>query len=91
MAKTGLLDNCEATSNKIAFEWVKSIGKNVKWKNKARWVIDKKFYTSSGVSAGIDMSLGFVSDRFGKETAVKIARIIEYEWNDNKENDIFGI
>jgi putative intracellular protease/amidase len=91
LAKTGLLDNYEATSNKTAFEWVKSIGKNVKWKNKARWVIDEKYYTSSGVSAGIDMSLGFVCDRFGEEIARKIAIRIEHEWNNNRENDIFGI
>jgi transcriptional regulator GlxA family with amidase domain len=91
LAKTGLLDNHEATSNKMAFEWVKNIGKNVKWKNKARWVIDGKYYTSSGISAGIDMSLGFVCDHFGEETARKTAKRIEYEWNDNKENDIFGI
>jgi len=91
LAKTGLLDNYEATSNKMAFEWVKSIGKNVKWKNKARWVNDEKYYTSSGVSAGIDMSLGFVRDHFGEETARKIAKRIEYEWNSNKENDIFGV
>ena len=91
LAKTGLLDSHEATSNKIAFEWVKSIGKNVNWKNKARWVIDGKYYTSSGVSAGIDMSLGFVCDHFGEEIAREIAKRIEYEWNDNKGNDIFGI
>jgi transcriptional regulator GlxA family with amidase domain len=90
LAKTGLLDNREATSNKMAFEWVKSIRENVKWKNKARWVTDGKYYTSSGVSAGIDMSLGFVCDRFGKEIVGKIAKIIEHEWNDNKDNDIFG-
>jgi len=91
LAKTGLLDNYEATTNKMAFEWVKSIGKNVKWKNKARWVNDKKYYTSSGVSAGIDMSLGFIHDHFGEEIARKIAKRMEYNWNDNKENDIFGI
>jgi transcriptional regulator GlxA family with amidase domain len=91
IGKNWALDNHEATSNKMAFEWVKSIGKNVKWKNKARWVTDGKYYTSSGVSAGIDMSLGFVCDRFGEEIARKITKIIEYEWNDNKDNDIFGI
>jgi putative intracellular protease/amidase len=36
LAKTGLLDNCEATSNKRAFEWVKANGKNVNWRYKAR-------------------------------------------------------
>jgi putative intracellular protease/amidase len=91
LAKTGLLDNYEATSNKMAFEWVKNIGRNVIWKNKARWVIDGKYYTSSGISAGIDMSLGFICDQFGDEIARKISKIIEYEWNDNKNNDIYGI
>jgi len=92
LAKTGLLDSCEATSNKLviktAFEWVKSNGKNVNWNNKARWVIDKKYYTSSGISAGIDMTLGFVNDRFGEKEAKEIAERMEYEWNNKKENDV---
>jgi putative intracellular protease/amidase len=90
LAKTGLLDDFEATSNKIAFEWVKTNGKNVKWKYKARWVVDKKYYTSSGISAGIDMCLGFVCDRFGEEKAEEIAKRMEYEWDNNKDNDIFA-
>jgi putative intracellular protease/amidase len=81
LAKTGLLDDSEATSNKIAFEWVKTNGEKVKWRYGARWVTDKKYYTSSGISAGIDMSLGFISDRFGKEKAKAIAKRMEYEWN----------
>jgi putative intracellular protease/amidase len=91
LAKTRLLDNFETTSNKMAFEWVKTNGENVKWKYKARWVVDKKYYTSSGVSAGIDMSLGFVCDHFGEEKAQEIAKIIEYKWNNNKDNDIFAL
>lgn len=83
LAKTGLLDHCEATSNKMAFEWVKTNGKNVKWKYDARWAADKKYYTSSGISAGIDMSLGFVCDRFGEEKAKEIAKKMEYEWKNN--------
>ncbi|MDR3198502.1 MAG: DJ-1/PfpI family protein [Planctomycetaceae bacterium] len=90
LAKTGLLDNCEATSNKNAFEWVKTNGKNVKWKYKARWVVDKKYYTSAGISAGIDMSLGFVCDHFGEEKAKEIAKRMEYEWKNNKQYDIFS-
>ncbi len=46
--------------------------------------------TSSGVSAGIDMSLGFISDRSGEAAAAKIADAIEYIWNSDKENDIFA-
>jgi transcriptional regulator GlxA family with amidase domain len=75
------LDNCEATSNKLAFDWVKANGEYVKWKYKARWVADKKYYTSSGISAGIDMSLGFIRDQFGEEKALEIAKI--NIWNMN--------
>jgi putative intracellular protease/amidase len=90
LAGTGLLDNRNATSNKRSFEWVKSNGKNVIWKNKARWVVDDKYYTSSGISAGIDMSLGFVCDQFGEDRVKEISRIMEYEWNSNKDDDMFG-
>jgi putative intracellular protease/amidase len=90
LAKTGLLDEREATSNKISFEWVRTNGKNVKWNDKARWVADEKYYTSSGISVGIDMSLGFVCDRFGEEKAKEIARRMEYRWDNDKNNDIFA-
>ena len=90
LAKSGLLDRKEATSNKRAFEWVMSTNSTVKWKSKARWVVDGKFYTSSGVSAGIDMTLGFVFDIFGVEKAEKIASEIEYVWNSDKKNDAWA-
>lgn len=91
LAKANLLNNKKATSNKLAFEWVKSNGEYVKWISDARWVVDGKFYTSSGVSAGIDMCLGFISDVFNKELAIDIANKIEYIWNSNKENDPFKV
>lgn len=89
LAKTGLLKNFKATTNKIAFDWVTEQDKEVQWIRKARWVVDGKYYTSSGVSAGIDMTLGFVSDMMGAEVAEKIAKGIEYIWNRDKENDPF--
>jgi putative intracellular protease/amidase len=91
LAKTGLLNNKKATSNKKAFEWVKSINANVLWIEKARWVVDQKYYTSSGVSAGIDMALGFVAERFGLNEAQKIAENIEYIWNSDPNNDPFAV
>ncbi len=89
LAKTGLLDGKEATTNKKAFDWVRSVGEHVQWKEKARWVADGKYYTSSGVSAGIDMTLGFVRDMLGEEKAWEIANHIEYIWNSDCENDLF--
>jgi len=91
LAQTGLLDHKTATSNKRAFAWVVTNGANVNWNKKARWTIDDKFYTSSGVSAGIDMVLGFISDRHGIEFARRIAFEIEYSWNEDKDNDTFQV
>jgi len=38
---------------------------------KGRWINDGNIYTSSGVSAGIDMTLGFIADLLGYEVAKK--------------------
>ncbi len=89
LAKTGLLDGRMATSNKKAFDWVRSVGEQVNWQERARWIVDGKYYTSSGVSAGIDMTLGFVRDRFGEARADEIAEHIEYIWNSDSHNDLF--
>ncbi len=91
LAKTGLLSQVRATTNKRAFDWVAEQDGTVDWVRKARWVHDGKFYSSSGVSAGIDMTLGFVADQYGMEVAEKIAAGIEYIWNKDRENDPFAI
>lgn len=90
LAKTGFLDKRAATSNKRAFEWVQSINTNVQWIKQARWIVDENCYTSSGVSAGMDMTLGFIGDLFGQTTAENIATSIEYLWNTDKNFDPFS-
>lgn len=89
LAKTGLLDGKNATSNKKAFEWVTSLNSKVNWIKKARWAADGKYYTSSGVSAGMDMTLGFIKDRFSEQDAAEIANHIEYVWNSDCSKDLF--
>jgi len=91
LARTGLLDNKNATSNKRAFAWATTNGANVIWNKKARWAVDGKFYTSSGVSAGMDMALGFLSDQYGIEFARKVAHEIEYNWIEDKNDDTFSV
>jgi putative intracellular protease/amidase len=90
LARTGLLRGKNATTNKIAFDWVMEQDREIRWKKKARWVRDGKFYTSSGISAGIDMALGFITDMNGEEEAERASREMEYLWNRDRENDPFA-
>lgn len=89
LANTGLLNGKRATSNKRAFDWVITQGENVDWIKKARWTKDGKFYTSAGVSAGMDMALGFLGDVYGIDFARKVAFEIEYNWIEHMEEDNF--
>jgi transcriptional regulator GlxA family with amidase domain len=89
LARTGLLKDRRATTNKMAFDWVVEQDREVRWIRQARWVNDGKYYTSSGVCAGIDMALGFIKDRHGMETAEKVSRRIEHVWNRDPDSDPF--
>ncbi len=90
LSKTGILDGRKATSNKRAFSWVTGESPAVNWVKKARWVRDGNIYTSSGVSAGIDLAFGFIADLLGHDAAVEESTKIEYEWNDDPAHDPFA-
>jgi len=90
LSKTGLLDGKNATSNKMSWDWAIAQNAEVNWVRHARWVVDGKYYTSSGVTAGIDMSLGFISDRLGIETARKVSASLEHVWNEDRDRDPFA-
>lgn len=90
LARTGLLDGRPATSNKLAWEWVRQQGPKVNWVRKARWVDDGDIITSSGVSAGMDMALSLIARLLGRDLALTSARNMEYVWNDDAGNDPFA-
>ena len=89
-SKTGLQDGKRATSNKRGFAWTQKESPHVQWIKKSRWIRDGNVYTSSGVSAGIDMTLGFISDLIGYNTAKQQSNEIEYEWKEDSEWDPFS-
>ena len=90
LAKAGLLDGRRATGNKLNFSFVTSQGPDVLWQKQARWVEDDKFFTSSGVSAGIDMSLALIARILGEDAAVQAATWAEYEWHRDADWDPFA-
>jgi len=90
LARAGVLDGRNATTNKRAFGWVASQGPAVNWIAEARWVEDGKFFTSSGVSAGMDMALGLIARLFGGPVGADIAQQAEYEWHADPAWDPFA-
>jgi len=90
LARAGLLDGRSATTNKFSFKWVVEQGPRVNWVKQARWVEDGKFLTSSGVSAGIDMTLAIITKLWDLETAQRIATRMEYKWHRDAGWDPFA-
>lgn len=90
LAKAGLLDGRRATSNKKFFQFAVAQGPKVEWVKKARWVDDGNRVTSSGVSAGIDMSLHVVERLFGTKLAEAVAEATEYQWHRDADEDPFA-
>lgn len=90
LARAGLLDDRRATTNKAAFAWVASTGPAVNWQRQARWVEDARFFTSSGVSAGMDMALAAIARMHGTQQAEEVAKWCEYDWHRDADWDPFA-
>ncbi len=90
LARAGVLDGMRATTNKRAFPWATSQSDKVNWAKQARWVEDGKFFTSSGVSAGMDMSLALIARLLGAQAAEQVAMATEYEWHRDAGWDPFA-
>lgn len=90
LGKAGVLDGRRATTNKMAFSWVAEQVPSVDWQPKARWVEDAHVFTSSGVSAGMDMALAVLERLLGADEAEKAALWSEYIRNADADSDPFA-
>lgn len=90
LAGAGVLDGRRATTNKAAFPKIAAQGPSVEWVKQARWVEDGKFITSSGVSAGMDMTLRAIALMHDQKTAEKVAMWSEYDWHQDANWDPFA-
>lgn len=79
LAAAGLLEGYAATSNKRAFAWASSFGESVTWQPQARWVHDRNRWTSSGVAAGMDMTVALIAHLTSEVVAIDAANFAEYE------------
>ncbi len=90
LAAAGLLEGYAATSNKRAFAWASSFGEAVAWQPEARWVHDRNRWTSSGVAAGMDMTVALIAHLSSEEVALAAANLAEYEPHRDSEWDPYA-
>lgn len=74
LAATGLLDGRRVTTH---WRWVNDVAKRfpkLRIEPNSLFVRDGKFYTSAGVTAGIDLALALIEEDFGSKLALTVAR-----------------
>ncbi|KAF8591045.1 class I glutamine amidotransferase-like protein [Ramaria rubella] len=88
LAGCGFLDGKRATTNKRAFQEVKaSTSDKIIWVAKARWVVDGNIWTSSGVTAGMDMANAFLVHLVGHDIARRIRGVVELSSRDQDDDE----
>ncbi len=89
LARAGLLEGRRATTNKQLFGLTAAESAGVTWVEQARWVEDDSIFTSSGVSAGMDMSLAIICRLYGEDAAMAASTAAEYIWHRRADDDPF--
>jgi transcriptional regulator GlxA family with amidase domain len=89
-ARAGLLDGKRATTNKFSWDATVALRPEVNWVHKARWVQDGNIWTSSGISAGIDVTFAWIEAVYGHEVAQTIADRMEYTRVTDSSQDSFA-
>lgn len=91
LAAAGILDGRPATTNKMAFKDSTAPGPKVNWIKQARWVDDGAVVSSSGVSAGMDMTLAVISRLYGQPLGDWLEQITEYDAHRDPSWDPFAV
>lgn len=77
LAAAGILDGREATTHIAHYDQLRAYEK-VNVREDVRFVMHERIATSAGVTAGIDLSLAFVTRFFGPDVAERIAKNLEW-------------
>jgi transcriptional regulator GlxA family with amidase domain len=84
LAQIGLLDGMDATTWHGAIAGLQKVSDKIKTQKNVRYTDNGKLVTTAGISAGIDGSLYVIEKLFGKSTADKTAKYMDYEYWPNK-------
>jgi len=83
LASAGILDGLDATTHWRFLDSMRNTFPSINVHYEKHFVRDGQVFTSAGISAGIDMSLKVVEDRFGEKIARATARHMEYPYPDS--------
>ncbi|EME79696.1 uncharacterized protein MYCFIDRAFT_212291 [Pseudocercospora fijiensis CIRAD86] len=90
LAAAGILDGKKATTNKELWKFVTKLGPKTHWVSHARWVCDGNVWTTSGVSAGADGVLAWMSGLLPEESVRGVVVGMEWIRAKNAEDDPFA-
>lgn len=76
LAKTGLLDGRSATTHWMLCDQLAQSFPKIKVEKDPIFIKDGRYYTSAGISTGIDLTLGLVEEDLGKDLAMQVARML---------------
>jgi transcriptional regulator GlxA family with amidase domain len=86
LGKLGLLDGHRATTHWGNLDRLAERFPQTQVQRNIRWVDEGTLITSAGISAGIDMSLHMVERLLGRGMAERVARYMEYTWDEKGQN-----
>jgi transcriptional regulator GlxA family with amidase domain len=88
LGKAGLLDGKRATTHWRFLDSMQELFPKVTVEKRLHFVEEGAFFSSAGISAGIDMSLRVVARYYGEAVARATARHMEYPYPDTDERRI---
>ena len=88
LAKVGLLDDKSATTHWEDIDELEALFPQVQVQRERRWVDEGAVISSAGISAGIDMSLHIVARTLGREWALKTARQMDFDWQEDLDTPL---
>lgn len=78
LAAAGVLNGKNASTNKTVHKFALQNFPQVQWTEKGRWTVDGKFWSSSGVTAGMDMMAAFLISRYDQELVTWTHKLAEF-------------
>jgi len=88
LAKAGLLEGKRATTHWRWLDSMQEMFPNTIVEKRLHFVEERAFFSSAGISAGIDMTLRLVARYYGEAVARATARHMEYPYPDTDERRI---